>query len=161
MWPVHGACLGEWPWPHSQNPCSADTLWTCCGRPMHNEGPEGPYGESSATCAQCGASNVHSSLWQIKPDCLNCCYKAPNSAAAGSLGHISSPLHLLQPSVNCNPVSGQSSSLPRSTFSAAKGVPRLYFPLGAAPSTHWSAYLLASGSTSFRFGTPADEQAIN
>ena len=34
---------------------SADTSWTCRSRTMHNEGLEGPYGESSAMCVQwCG-----------------------------------------------------------------------------------------------------------
>ena len=136
----------------------------------HNKGPEGPHGESSATCVQwCGwGSCSHRSClqrsqlaWWIKPDCTNCCYEAPNSAGAGSLGHISSPLHLLQPSVICNPVSGPSSYLPRSTFSAAQGVPQLCFQVDAALSTLWPAYLLASGSTSFQFVTPADEQAMN
>ena len=90
------------------NCCSANTSWTCRGCTMHNEGPEGPHGESSATCVQwcgwgscshCGCIQHVQLTWWIGPDCTNFCDEAPNFAGAGSLGHLSSPFRLLQPSV--------------------------------------------------------------
>ena len=134
------------------NCCSADTSWTCRGCTMHNEGPEGPHGESSATCVQwCGWGSCSCRgclqraqlAWWIKPDCTNCCYEAPSSAGAGSLGHLLSPFHLLQPSVICNPVLGPSSYLPRSTFSAAQSASTMFL-LGCC-----SIYTLTSLSSDF------------
>ena len=53
--PLHGACLEECAQPHSQIAALQIHRELAMVALMHNEGPEGPHGESSATCVQwCG-----------------------------------------------------------------------------------------------------------
>ena len=152
--PLHGACLSEQPRPHSQNPCSADAFWTCHESKTHSEGPEGPYGESSAPCAQWNEGGELVGPSQLPPPCIahfgrtnliaqTAASGPPISAGAGSLGHISSPLCLLKPSVICTPVPGPRSYLPGPIFFVAIGVLQLFFPVGFCAI--YALTLLSSG----------------
>ena len=122
--PLCGACLEECPQPHSRIAALQIHHELAMVASMHNEGPEGPHGESSATCVMCTARLVNRTWLH------GLLLQGPNSAGVGSL-FTSRVLF-----VSFNPVSGPSSYLPKSTFSSAQGVLRLCFMLGALSTVH-------------------------
>ena len=86
-------------------------------------------GAGGAHAAIAAASNMHSSLGESDLIAQTAATR-PQTLLGLDLWVTSRVLF-----VSFNPVSGPSSYLPRSTFYAAQGVPRLCFPLGAALST--------------------------